>query len=97
MYLTKHHVMKTYWGSDQLQAPAALPPGKEPRLINSLTHILVVHCHVKENRHIWQNCKIHKNSRSKSILKPSYKDTPSYTFTEFWPDQSYAMEVKHEQ
>jgi hypothetical protein len=28
--LTKHHAMKVYWGSGQLHAPAALPPGKEP-------------------------------------------------------------------
>jgi hypothetical protein len=29
--LTKHHAMKTYWGSGgQLHAPAVLPPGKEP-------------------------------------------------------------------
>jgi hypothetical protein len=32
-----------------------------------------------------------------SILKLSYKDTPSYAFTYLWPDQSYAMEVKHGQ
>jgi hypothetical protein len=27
--LTMQNTMKTYWGSGQLHAPAALPPGKE--------------------------------------------------------------------
>jgi hypothetical protein len=29
-FLTEYHAIKMYWGSGQLNAPAALLPGKEP-------------------------------------------------------------------